>query len=172
MKSLNEKIRFLMRNENELKTKCTDKILLREYCIKILGVDICPKIIGIYDTLNENDWILFPDEFVIKCNHGCKFNYLVKNKKEENFLNIKNKFDEYLKIDFSQKHNEIQYKNINRKIFIEEYIPNVIDYKISCFNGKPLLVEVFKKRDNLRDNLFCNTYDIYFNEVKDVFKES
>ena len=52
-----------------------------------------------------------------------------------------------MKLDFYKRSREYVYKNIKRKIIVEELIlddskeiPN--DYKIFCFNGKPKFIQV------------------------------
>ena len=104
-----------------LKTYCTDKITVHDYVISKLGKDICIPIFKTYNSPEEIKLEELPNQFVIKCNHGCKMNIVVKDKTKFNFNAAKQTLNKWLKEDFSQ-HNgcELHYKNIPHKILIEE----------------------------------------------------
>lgn len=139
-KTLQEKICWLNIYEpNILKSRCTDKILLRDYCKEKLGIDLCIPIIAIYDKPEDIEWTKLPKQFVIKCNHGSSMNIIVKdfNKLDINATILKLK--QWLDTDYAFAHGfEANYHDICRKIFIEEYKEDAAthelrDYKFSCF---------------------------------------
>ena len=69
----------------ELKIKCADKIQVKKYITEKLKKNISVPTLNIYNNakeINENE---LPDQFVLKCNHGCGYNILIDNKKESDF---------------------------------------------------------------------------------------
>ena len=81
---------------NPLKVKCADKIKIHDYCKDVLGEDICVPIIKVYNNVSEINWDELPNQFVMKCNHGSGMNYIVKDKNDIDFSNIRKLFcDEY-----------------------------------------------------------------------------
>ena len=65
--TLNDKILWLeiYDNNQELRTKCADKILLHEYSRDILGKDICVPILKIYDNPDDINFKDLPEKFVL-----------------------------------------------------------------------------------------------------------
>lgn len=126
------------------KTYCADKINLRNYCKKILDNDFCPKILKIYNNVSEIKYEDLPDRFILKCNHGSNMNIVCKNKAEFNFETAINKLAFWSNINFSDycKMCEYHYNNIERKIFLEEFIDIECEYKFWCFNGITKLCQV------------------------------
>ena len=148
-----------------LKTKCADKIKVHDYCEEKLGKDICVPIIKIYNKTDEINWEELPDRFVIKCNHGSGMNIIVKDKKLLNKQDAVNKLNIWMRTDFAfQNGYEYHYHDIERKIFAESFIGkdkgDLVDYKFSCFNGVPKILQVMCDRYSGR--LRLNYYDMDF----------
>lgn len=149
-KTIQEKIQWLkLYDTTPLKTKCSDKIKVHEYCKDKLGKDICIPIIKTYNNTNEIEWNKLPEKFVIKCNHGSGMNIIVKNKTNINKQDVFNKLNMWMKKDFAfQNGCELQYHNIERKIFVEEFKEDsnqknsLLDYKFWCFNGEPKFMTI------------------------------
>ncbi len=146
-----EKIQWLKIHDSSfLKTYCTDKITVHEYCKKKLGKDICIPILKVYNNVDEIDLSELPKSFVIKCNHGSAMNIIVEDKSKLNLSEAKMKLKKWLNTDFS-KFSELHYKLIPRKIYIEEFKSNIgksdlTDYKLFCFNGVPRFWQVITDR--------------------------
>ena len=104
-----------------------------------------------YDSPDEIDYDKLPDQFVIKCNHGCGWNIIVKDKNSLDKIAVKNKLNTWLKTTYGVTGFELQYANIQPKIIIEKKIENegyddLFDYKIYCFGGKPLYIQFVSDR--------------------------
>ncbi len=149
-RTLNEKIRWLIYNEKlELKSKLTDKILVKSYVANKLGKNHSAELYGIYNDIDEIDCSMLPDSFALKANHGWRMNILVKNKKTfiKEYKNIKKITRNWLKINYENFSLEPQYKDIKRKLFIEYLRPVDFngeirnDIQVWCFNGTALYVE-------------------------------
>jgi len=164
-KTLNEKIRWLIFNEKpELKSKLTDKILVKAYAASKIGKHHSAEIYGIYDNFDDIDFSVLPSQFALKANHGWRMNILVQNKRfiYNNRKDVKNITNQWLKTDYSLFSLEPQYKNIKRKLFIEslrEYKPDNIrnDIQIHCFNGEPVFIELPFRIENKRYFQFYDT---------------
>ena len=172
LKTFNQKIQWIkLYGITPLMRDCTDKVKVRDYVKEKIGDEylkpvlqvVRSKEIGVrsnnlnfsLSTLNtplfdKIDFDKLPDSFVIKCNHGCKWHFIIKNKEE--YLNNKRLVDitrrnitGWLEQDYSLWGGfEMQYHGLQPKILIEpllrENINNDND-KIHCycFYGCPLL---------------------------------
>ena len=126
-----DKINWLIIHDtNSLKGKCADKILLHKYSKKILGKDICNKILKIYHKINDIKLNELPNKFVIKTNHGSGYNIIVKDKQLFDLIKAKKQLKYWMNIDYGKMGAEFHYSFIKKKIFIEEYIgSNLKNYK-------------------------------------------
>ena len=148
---------LLIHDTNKLKGKCADKILLHKYSKKILGKDICNKILKIYNNVEEININELPDKFVLKTNHGSSFNIIVNDKKGFNITKTKKKIKKWLNIDYGKKHSEFHYSFIKRKIYAEEFIGEQLkNYKFLSYNGKPKFVYVSIKEGKKKYRNFYN----------------
>lgn len=154
-KTFTEKLSWLKDNDNLLlKTYCSDKINLRTYCKDQLGENLCPKIYDIYNSPQEINIDTVSQHCMLKCNHGSGYNIILNNRKlstdEYELLNI------WYNTDYSTFFNELQYKNIKHKIFTEELLNIICEYKVWCFHGIPKFTQCIFY-DNLDLTLFRNT---------------
>jgi hypothetical protein len=148
---------LLIHDTNKLKGKCADKILLHKYSKKILGKDICNKILKIYNNVEEININELPDKFVLKTNHGSSFNIIVNDKKGFNITKTKKKIKKWLNIDYGKKNSEFHYSFIKRKIYAEEFIGEQLkNYKFLSYNGKPKFVYVSIKEGKKKYRNFYN----------------
>lgn len=154
-KLFNEKLMWLKLNEysdNELVTNCVDKYRVREY-IKSCGcTEILNELIGVYDNVDEIDFDMLPEKFVLKCNHAAGYNIICSNKKNIDWKKTKAKLKHWMKIDYWKFVAEIQYKKVNKKIVCEKFLEStdgkaLKDYKIYCFNGKAKICLICVERN-------------------------
>ena len=108
-----------------------------------------------------------PNSFVLKANHGCGWNIIVKDKSKFDKTEAKKKFDEWLQINFAYKFGlELQYKNIKPKIIAESYMENnnndLYDYKVFCFNGKAESIMFLSER---KQGLKMAFFDLQWNKL-------
>jgi hypothetical protein len=139
----NEKIQWLkLYDSTPLKTKLSDKYLVRDWVKEKIGEKYLIPLIGVYDKFEDIDFNGLPNKFVIKANHGSGWNVIVKDKAALNIAERQKEFKDWMSKNFAYVFGlELQYKNIVPKIIIEEYLENnndeLYDYKIWCFDGKP-----------------------------------
>lgn len=149
-KALTEKLHWLKlfkyRN-NPLVTKCADKYKVREF-IKEKGCsEILNDLYGSWDSPNDIDWDQLPNKFVLKCNHGCGYNIVCKDKNNLNIEKTNKLLRKWLNEKYGSNDCELIYDNIVPKIICEKFIEtendgNLLDYKIFCSYGEPKLIYV------------------------------
>lgn len=147
-----EKMQWLkVYDNNPLKTYCSDKINLRNYCKDILGQDICPKIYSVYGNVSRIDIASVPKTCVIKCNHGSGYNIVLNNRSltPQDMETL----ERWYQTDFSTVAQENHYKTINHKIFTEELLNIECEYKVWCFHGMPKFTQCIFY-DNLGNTLY------------------
>lgn len=128
-----------------LMAQCVDKYDVRKYVEKCGYSSILNPIIGVYDTPDEIDFSILPQQFVLKDTLGGGGNevIIVTNKASINWNNIKRELYSWVKPKWG-KHpgREWVYDRKQNRILIEHYIPSdknaggLIDYKFFCFDGK------------------------------------
>ena len=155
--TLDEKIQWLKFNtyyKNPLVIQCADKYAVRDY-VKQCGCDeILNELYFSWDSVDEINWDLLPDSFVIKWNFGCGHNLICRDKTQLDIESAKRKLREWYKSHrtFYLSHSEVHYKNIQPKLICEKLIKTddgslPVDYKLYCFNGNPDCVLVCLNRD-------------------------
>ena len=127
---------------------------------------------------DQIDFDKLPNAFVLKCNHGSKWQYIIKNKNE--FISNKRLF-ELIKRNITgwleQEYwvwggFELQYKGIKPKILIEPLFRKDININadeifVYCFNGCPMhivymcnykgITALYDKKFNFTENIFANS---------------
>lgn len=165
-----EKIQWLILHDNtEQKAELADKYLVRNWIAKKIGEKYLIPIIGVWDNFDDIDFNKLPDQFVLKCNHGSGYNYVIKDKEKLDYIKVKTTFQNWMKINFAFSRTlELQYANIPRKIIAEEYIEqldgNLLDYKVHCFMGEPKYIQVIGDRDLVQHTGAQTIFDCMWNE--------
>ena len=162
-RSFNEKIQWLkIYDSTPIKTRLADKYLVREWVKEKIGEQYLIPLLGIYDRFEDIDFNQLPDQFVIKCNHGCGYNIIVKDKSQLDRVEAKRKVDRWMRENYAFRWGfELHYRDIKPKILIEQYVTNdgqnLYDYKFWCFDGE---VKYIQFRDDFSANLKMVFYDL------------
>lgn len=141
-KTLSEKIRWIkVYDATPIKSRLTDKYLVRNWVAEKIGEKYLIPLLGVWDEFDDINFDELPDQFVLKCNHGCGMNIVVRDKKSFNKQNAREKINAWLAVDYAFLGLELHYTRINRKIIAEKFMrngdsPDLIDYKFNCFDGK------------------------------------
>jgi len=173
-KDFNEKLQWLKLNEDQaLKSVCADKYAVYQYIEKNYDSSILNKLIAGYGKPSDIEWDKLPDKFAMKCNHGCGYNIVTKNKKELDRNKVTKQMNKWLGEKYGQKLLEPHYDLIEPKIIVEEYIESRVDlfpldYKIYCFNGVAKLVLVCSERE---ESLKLDFFDLEWNRLSVGHKE-
>ncbi|MCD8396884.1 MAG: hypothetical protein LUD12_06855, partial [Lachnospiraceae bacterium] len=175
--TLNEKIQWLkLYDSTPIKTKLADKYAVRGWVKEKLGEDVLIPMIGIYECYEDIDFAHFPDQFVLKMSHGCGMNQIVTDKNSFSVNASRKKFDYWRKVYYGlDERQELHYRDIPHRIIAETYLEDLsgylTDYKVYCFNGTPVFIQVIKNRFGQSEMSFydCNWnvmpfYHSYYNK--------
>ena len=148
-KTFNEKLQWIkLYGVTPLMCDCTDKVKVRDYAAKKIGEQYLKPVLQNCNSFDEINFDNLPDKFVIKCNHGSKWQYIIKNK--ENILKspkvigiIKRDITGWLEQEYWCWNGfELNYKGIEPKILIEPLMRDKVrrnpqEINVYCFRGKP-----------------------------------
>ena len=153
-KTFNEKIQWYKLNyclQNETVITCCDKYRIREYLSEKNLESFAVPILGYWENVSDIDWDNLPNRFVIKCNHGCAYNIICKDKNNFDKKSAEILLKKWLKEDFGKFNAEPHYDKIKKGIVCEKYLDDgenkvLVDYKVHCFNGEPKFILVCNER--------------------------
>lgn len=147
-----------------LKSRLADKYLVRRWVADKIGEKYLIPLLGVWNDFDDIDFDELPDQFVLKCNHGCGMNIIVRDKKTFDKRNAREKINAWLAVDYSGawKTFELHYTRIKRKIIAEKFITDkknidVNDYKFWCFDGRVEFVQVDRNRSTGHLQKFYST---------------
>ena len=169
-KNFNEKMTKLKLSyaNNEMVSKCSDKYEVREY-VKSKGLEnILNELYFVCNNVEDIDFNKLPDQFALKCTHGCAYNVICGDKKTLDIEETKRRLNVYLNEKYGLATQELHYLNIKPRIICEKYLCDEsgkmpIDYKIYCFKGKAKCILVCSEREK---KLKLSYYDLHWNRKK------
>ena len=153
-KTLNEKIQWIkLYDRIPLRTKCADKVAVREYVKEIIGEEYLVPLVMITEDVNDLSYSYLPDKpFIIKTNHDSGGYKIIRDKNEvQDWNKLRNFFSKRLKTNYFHKSKEWQYKDIVPKILVEDLLQTKTgnipeDFKVQCFNGNPEFIQTDANR--------------------------
>ena len=175
LKTFNQKIQWLkLYGVTPLMRDCTNKVKVRDYVSEIIGEEYLKPVLQVCNSFEKIDFDKLPDSFVIKCNHGSKWQYIVNDKDElisnkRLFDIVKRNMSGWLEQEFWCWNGfEMQYKGIEPKIIVEPLLKDDVnsfsqEINVFCFNGKPkYIVKMYNPKQ-------VSTYDENLDITEDVF---
>lgn len=164
-KTFSEKLQWIkLYYKNSMMSTLSDKLLVRDWIKEKIGEEYLVPLIGAWENFDDIDFDKFPNEFVIKANHGSKMNIIVNDKSKFDKEDARRKFKKWLKQDFSYMFGyQLHYGAIKPMIVAEEMIPNdgnLFDYKIFVFDGKARYIWIDSDRYSEHHR---NIYDFDWN---------
>ena len=162
--TFNEKLQWLkLHDRKEIYTTMVDKYEVKKYVADLIGGEYVVPTYGIYESYNEIDFDVLPNQFVLKVTHygGSRGVFIIKDKNTINYSNIENEIEKLLNENLYNYSREWPYKNVKPRIIIEKYMKNedeeeLKDYKLFCFNGKPKIILVCSER--FSSSNMCETW--------------
>jgi hypothetical protein len=166
--TFNEKLQWLkLYDRNPLYTKLVDKYEVKKYVADIVGEEYIIPLIGVYDSIDDMDFNILPDKFVLKCTNDSGSVIICTNKAELNVEETRAKINKHLKRRYYYHSREWPYKNIKPRIVCEEFVSESDkppeDYKVMCFNGHAKLVQIHK--DRFSSSHLVDFYDLKWNKT-------
>ncbi len=152
-KRFTEKVQWYKINyRNPIMHQCVDKYLVRDF-VKSKGLEhILVPLIGKYDSLDQIDWDLLPDQFVIKTTHGGGGVNVItcSDKSKINKVEMTEKLQcGSSPVKTNTMGREWAYYGLKPGIVVEKLLINrdnpaagVNDYKIFCYDGHAVFIIV------------------------------
>ena len=151
-KTFNEKLQWLKFNDRDpMYSIAVDKYAVRKFISNNNYGNLLIPIYGVFKKFDDIDFEKLPKQFVLKCNHDSGDIAICFDKDKFDIRKAKKTICKSLGRNYYNIGREWQYKNIKPLIICEKFIGenNIppMDYKISCFNGKPDNVMVCLDRE-------------------------
>lgn len=179
--TLADKVSYIELHEQlPLASRCTDKYAVRKYITeKGYGDSLVPLAYeGVWSSVEEINFDILPERFVIKATHGCKMNYFVPDKTKLDINDCKKTLRKWLGTSYGKYSIEPHYLSIPHRLYAEEYLEemsNLIDYKIHCLNGIPRFILVLSERKVDKDKPMQVTVDLFdtsWNVIHEVVRSN
>ena len=154
---------------------CTDKAEVRKYVVQKGFKDILiPIILEPTDSVDKIDFKKLPETFILKATHGCRMNYIVKDKNRLDEEECKGVMRKWLQTTYGTYSMEPHYLSIPPRIYAEQYIEDMnglIDYKFHCLNGKPEFCLVCSGRSDKKGEsmgVLLSLFDMEWNFIDEI----
>lgn len=154
-RTFQEKLQWLkLHDHNPEYTTMVDKVKVKDYVASKVGPQYVIPLLGVWDKAEDIEWEKLPRRFVLKTNHSGGNSGVIICRDKETFdrEDAIRKLNASLRADIYKNLREWPYKNVEKKVFAEEYVetkPDVTDlpdYKWYCFNGEPKYCQVIQNR--------------------------
>lgn len=140
-----EKIQWCkLYDSTPIKTRLADKFTVRDWVARQVGSEFLVPLLGVWDSFDAVAFDNLPDRFVLKANHGCRWNVIVEDKRRLDREKLKRQFDRWLATNYAFMLGfELQYKHIRPRIIAEKNIRGsepLREYKVICTDGEPRVI--------------------------------
>ena len=167
----NEKLNWIkLYDRNPLYTKLADKYAVREYVKERIGEEHIMPLLGVWDKVDDIDFDLLPDQFVLKCTHDSGSVVICKDKASFDIKSAKCRLLKAQKVNYYYYSREWAYKNITPRIICEPYLEDLEDaelrdYKFFCFDGIVRFLYVATDRFNPDSEVKFSFFDEDYNHI-------
>lgn len=164
-RDMNEKIMYLeFFSDTSEWPRLADKVAVRDFVASKGFADILIPLLGVYRTADEIDFDALPESFVLKSNNGSAQAVVVDDKSAADLDAIRRTASHWFDKQFGIASGEPHYTRIPPLIMAEKRLqapggPLPTDYKIHCFDGRPLLCLVCTDRSAKDFHSCFNFYD-------------
>lgn len=140
-KTYNDKLLWLsLHDRDPLKTRCADKVAVRDYLREKGYESILTNLYGVYNHTSEIEWDKMPQRFFVKTNHDSG-TYALIDKNDPFSIQELKRIEMALNRNYYFESREWQYKDIKPRVLCEEVIVSdnpagLIDYRFYCFRGQ------------------------------------
>lgn len=166
-KTFNEKMQWLkLHNRKPEYTKMVDKYEAKQYAGSLLGTDIIIPTLAIWDSCEEIDIAVLPEQFVMKCTHDSHTVFICRDKNNFDLKGAIRKIKKAMKRNYYWVGREYPYKDVKPRIIVEKYLENnttdnLLDYKFYMFGGKLKIINVTERYNHQAaidyyDSNFCH----------------
>lgn len=169
-KTFNEKLQWLkIYNRNPAYSLMVDKYDSKKLVSSLIGeAYVIPTIGGPWNSFDEIDFDVLPEQFVIKTTHDCGGVLVCKDKSilDKSFASAF--FQKHLQRNYYFHCREWPYKHVVPRIFVEKYVSDRVNavlpvYKIFCFQGEPKIIQAIL--NDKKKNETVDYFDIHWNRL-------
>lgn len=146
--TFNEKLQWLkLYDRKPIYTTMVDKYEAKKYVADNIGEEYIIPTLGVWDSFDEIDFDLLPNQFVLKCTHDSGGLVICRDKSALDMKVARKKITASLGMNYYLHGREWPYKNLKPRIIAEKYMESgndqdLIDYKFYCFGGEPKFLYV------------------------------
>ena len=168
--TFNEKLQWLKLHDIHPEYQnMVDKIDAKNYVADIIGKEYIIPTIATFNCVDDIDFEMLPNQFVLKCTHDSGGIVVCKDKSTLNIEEAKRKLSKGWKNNYYKYNLEYPYKNIKPRIIAEKYMEDetgeLRDYKFFCFNGTPQLLFVATDRGKTNTETKFDFFDLDWNHL-------
>ncbi len=151
-KTFNEKLQWLkLYNRRPEYTMMVDKAKVKQYVADIIGEEHIIPTLAKYDNVEDINFDVLPNSFVLKCTHDSGGIVICHDKSKLDREVALKKINKALKMNFFYVNREWPYKKVKPCIIAEQYMSDdgcneLTDYKVHNFNGTPKIILVCRNR--------------------------
>jgi hypothetical protein len=149
-------------------TQTADKFRVRAYVEDCLGADVLPKLLHVTDDPATIPFDDLPARFIVKPTHASSWFEVVHDKGSIDREKLVAQCRKWLAQSFYEVHREWAYKNIVRRILVQEFIDDEsgavpTDYRVYVFGGRPVVISVDRDQDGIA---CCRFYDLSWQRLE------
>lgn len=173
-KTFNEKLQWLkLYDRNSDYTTMVDKYEVYKYIEKKIGKEYLIPLLGVWNSVEDIDWVSLPNRFVMKNTHDSGGVVICRDKRNLDIHQAKEKLQSSFSLDPYTFGREWPYKNVKPRIIAQKFLKDedskeLKDYKFFCFNGEVkliLVVEGLGANENPKRNFYDKNWNLLpFNE--------
>lgn len=139
-RTFNEKLCWLkLHHRDSIMSTMVDKADAKQYVADIIGPEYIIPTYGVWSHVEQIDFDLLPQQFVMKGTHDSGRVIVCADKSELDIKDACKEMQRSLDRDFYAITREWPYKNVPHRIIAEKFIRQsdggLTDYKFFCFNG-------------------------------------
>lgn len=166
-----EKLQWLKLNDRKpIYTTMVDKIEAKKYVASIIGEEYIIPTIAIWDSADEINWDVLPNQFVMKCTHDSGGLVICKDKSKLDRSKAYQTMKKGLKRRYFWQNREWPYKDVTPRIIVEEYMEDnktreLRDYKYFCFDGVVKALFIASERQKQGEETKFDFFDDKYNHL-------
>ena len=150
-------------------TEMVDKYGVKKYVAEKIGEQYVIPLLGVWESVDDIDFDLLPERFVLKTTHDSGGIVTCKDKSNLNISTVKRKLGYFMKRNYYDYSREWPYKNVKHRIIAEEYMEDstlgeLRDYKFFTFGGVPKVLYIAQGRGKGEPTV-ADFFDMDFNHL-------
>lgn len=169
--TFNEKLQWLkLYDRKPIYSQMVDKIEVKKIVASIIGEEFIIPTIETYDSPDDINFDLLPNQFVIKCSHDSGGLVVCEDKSKIDIQATKKLLRQGLNRCYYYENREWPYLNVVPRLICERYLEDesgsgLKDYKWFCFDGLPKAMFIAADRGNPHEDTKFDFYDMNFNHL-------